>query len=311
MRKIRIIQKGLLTTIQDAGRLGYQQYGMPVSGAMDLVSLRLANLLVGNSPDEACLETTFLGPEIEFLADAEIAVCGAETDLRLNGSPIALNCNHRICRGDMLKLGTCKRGLRNYIAFAGGLDVPVVMGSKSTYLRGKLGGWQGRALENGDVLPLGEARPFQQRSLTDNPTCLPQPTNEIRIIAGSEVTAFTREGLQIFLNCTYTVSPQSDRMGYRLSGPPVAHKTGADILSSGIANGTIQVPSHGEPIIMLADRQTVGGYTKIANAISADLPLLGQMRPGDCMRFIEVKTEEAQRLLQDQIDRVKAAVKQG
>jgi len=300
MRKVRIIQAGLLSTVQDAGRHGYQQYGMPVSGAMDAVSLQIANRLVGNAPDEACIETTLLGPEMEFLADAEVAVCGAECELWINGQFVELNRNHALKKGDVLKVGTARKGMRSYLAFAGGLDVPVVMGSKSTYLRGKLGGFKGRALKAGDEIDLGEARPFRQRSLRSNPICLPAEMNEIRVIAGSEASAFTQTGLTTFLNETFSISPQSDRMGYRLTGPKVEHRSGADILSSGIANGTIQVPAHGEPIIMLADRQTVGGYTKIANVITVDLPLLGQMRPGNQLRFREIQTVEAQQLLIEQ-----------
>lgn len=308
MRKIRIINKGLLSTLQDAGRFCYQQFGMPVSGAMDVVSLQTANRLVGNAPTEACLETSLLGPEIEFLAAAEIAVCGAETEISINGQPVSANTNHEVKAGDILKLGTSKRGLRNYLAIAGGFDVPLVMGSKSTYLRGKLGGFEGRALQNGDELLLGPEQAFVHRRIQRPLLHLPDAENEIRFIPTSEASAFTQEGLKAFLSGEYSISPQSDRMGYRLSGPKIAHKSSADILSSGIANGSIQVPSHGEPIIMLADRQTVGGYTKIGNVISVDLPLLGQMRPGEKLRFREISTEKAQQLLAEREELLKAAV---
>ncbi len=307
MADFRIINPGLLTTVQDAGRSGFQQYGMPVSGAMDWISFRLANILVGNPTNEACLETTFMGPEIEFLESSEFAVTGAEIRITLNGEPIASNQNHIAHKGDILKLETAKNGFRNYIAFSGGIEVASIMGSKSTYMRGKLGGYKGRALQSNDELNCGiKPSSFKHRKVTNALFQLPKAHNTIRVIPANEVNAFTFEGLQTFLDEVYTISPQSDRMGYRLNGKKIAHKEGADILSSGIANGTIQVPSHGEPIIMLADRQTVGGYTKIANVISADLPLLGQMKPGDKIRFKEVNVYTAQQAYKDIIKELKS-----
>ena len=195
------------------------------------------------------------------------------------------------------------------MALAGGIDVPLVMGSKSTYLRGKLGGYCGRALQQGDVIETGSSDKFQQRQINPDSFILPKETNKIRVIAAIESKSFTFNGIEKFLNEEYTVSSQSDRMGYRLNGPRIEHHEGADILSAGIANGTIQVPAHGEPIIMLADRQTVGGYTKIANVISTDLPLLGQLKAGDKIRFVEVRLDEAHRLMWEQKKNLERAVK--
>ncbi len=298
MGTIRIHNPGLLTTVQDLGRFGYQQFGMPVAGAMDTYSLKLANYLVGNHRGEACLEASIMGPEIEFLADALIAVCGAEAPLLLNDLEIEMNTSLQIQKGDVLRFGMIKKGCRLYISFAGGIDIPILMGSKSTYLRANIGGFHGRALKLGDELSIGDApRKFVQRSLKPM-DLLPIKTHQhIRFIAGSEISRFSFEGIKTFLNSDYTISPKSDRMGYRLSGAKIEHKDGADIISSGISNGAIQVPADGEPIIMLADHQTVGGYTKIANVITVDLPLLGQMKAGDTIHFSEIRLNEAQALL--------------
>ncbi|MBK3518583.1 5-oxoprolinase subunit C family protein [Carboxylicivirga marina] len=308
MGKIKILKPGLLSTIQDLGRVGYQQFGMPVSGAMDTHALQMANLLVGNKPSDACIEATLMGPEIEFMTDAQIGLAGALSDVTINNIPVDAFTNHLVKKGDVLKTDIFKQGSRLYIAIAGGFDVPVVMGSQSTYLRGKLGGYGGRALQEGDEIEIGKGRAICQRRL--NPDCLllPQNTNTINVIAAIESEAFTLAGITNFLSENYTVSSQSDRMGYRLNGPHIAHRHGADILSAGIANGTIQVPAHGEPIIMLADRQTIGGYTKIANVISADLPLLGQMKAGDKIRFKEVRLDEAHRLLREQNEMLLRAI---
>jgi len=309
MAKIRILKPGLLSTLQDMGRVGFQKFGMPVSGAMDTNALQIANLLVGNAPGEACIEATLMGPEIECLADGEMAVSGAMTDVFINQQAIDRHVNHQLRKGDVISFGPVRRGCRLYIAFAGGFDVPCVMGSKSTYLRGKLGGYKGRVLQQGDEIKLGAVTQYKKRRLMNDGPRLPNPVNNIRIIAAAESKAFTFNGIEKFLNEIYTVSAQSDRMGYRLTGPPVKHLQGADILSAGIANGSIQVPAHGEPIIMLADRQTIGGYTKIANVISIDLPLLGQLKAGDEIRFVEVRLDEAHQLMQEQKRYINSAVK--
>ncbi len=297
MSTIRIHQPGLLTTIQDLGRFGYQQYGMPIAGAMDTHSMRLANYLVGNSSGEACLEATLLGPEIEFLADSCIGICGGVAPTTINPNPVELNRTLFVKKGEVLRFDMMRSGCRLYIAFAGGIKVPKVMGSKSTYLRGKIGGFNGRKLESGDEIEVGGKTVHEIRTIPSECLLPLQSIQNIRIISGPEINRFTFEGIQAFLNSEYSISPQSDRMGYRLSGSKITHNNRADILSSGLANGAIQVPSHGEPIIMLADHQTVGGYTRIANVITVDLPILGQMKAGDKIRFKEVKLDEGHDLL--------------
>lgn len=309
MGKIKIHNQGFLTTVQDLGRFGFQQFGMPVAGAMDSHSLKLANYLVGNDIGEACLEVTFLGPEIEFLSDALIAVCGGKTVLKINDSEAEMNTSLSLKKGDVLSFGMMKTGCRLYIAFAGGIDVPVLMGSKSTYLRAKIGGFNGRSLIVGDELKIGDPpKYFQYRTLNSSFLLNFKSQQDIRFIVGSEVSRFTFEGIATFLKSEYTISPKSDRMGYRLSGPKIENKENADIISSGISTGAVQVPGHGEPIIMLSDHQTVGGYTKIANVISLDLPLLGQMKAGDSIRFSEVRLPEAQKLLIEHQQKMNALI---
>lgn len=306
MGHIRIHNPGFLTSVQDLGRFGFQQFGMPVAGSMDRYSMQLANSLLGNNAGEACLEATFLGPEIEFKSTALIAVCGGEIPLMLNNREAEMNSSLSVTTGDVLSFGVMKSGCRLYIAFSGGIDVPVIMGSKSTYLPAKIGGFQGRALQAGDELNIGNfPKDFKIRSLKFDDLLPIKTKQNIRFIVGTEINKFTIEGISTFLNSEYTVSQQYDRMGYRFQGPKIEHKEDADIISSAICNGAIQVPASGEPIIMLADRQTIGGYTKIANVISVDLPLLGQMKAGDKIRFSEVRLNEAQDLLKSQNDKLK------
>jgi len=288
----------MLTTVQDKGRYGYQRYGMPIAGAMDVFSLRLANLLVGNDVDAACLETTFTGPEIHFTADGAFALTGADMGPALNGVPVSINRALKVGRGDTLSFSGLKNGFRTYIAFAGGINVPEVMGSRSTYLRANLGGFAGRALEAGDELQLGEMNgAIRETAIPDDLVPRYQSDQTIRIISGPEVNRFTMDGIHSFLTSEYRITEKSDRMGYRLAGKPVAHtEAGADIISSGISRGTVQVPGNGQPIILMADRQTTGGYTRIACVISADLTLVAQMKPGDIIRFREVTIDRAQEI---------------
>lgn len=289
-----------MTTIQDLGRYGFQKFGMPVSGAMDTYSMQLANWLVSNPRYEACFEITFQGPEIEFQCDTMISLCGAPIDASINGKMIETSSSYRVFKGDILKTGNVTRGLRTYLAIDGRIMVPKVMGSKSTYLRGRLGGFQGRKITDGDVIEIHACGFASERDLPYEFRRFYPASQTLRIIPGTEVAQFEFSGLATFLSSEYTVSPQNDRMGYRLTGPVIAHKAGADIISSGITNGSIQVPGHGQPIIMLADHQTVGGYTQIANVISVDLPLISQLKTGDKIRFKEINLDEAQSLLEKQ-----------
>ena len=329
MATVIVKTAGLLTTVQDRGRYGYQRFGMPVSGAMDVFSLELANLLVGNDPGDACLEATISGPELEFTGPTWVAITGADMDPRLNGQGIPMNTTIDVRPGDRLWFRGLRSGCRAYIAFAGGISVPPVMGSRSTYLRAGIGGFQGRALMPGDELPIGDETliPSGDRFLLKGAEPLSPPgrlssdyarrkpplkklpeglipeykhEQTIRIISGPEAHYFEITGLRSFLSTDYTVTAQSDRMGYRLSGESIRHKEGmTNIISAGISLGTVQVPGDGQPIILMADRQTSGGYARIANVITADLTLLAQMRPGDVIRFRETTLEHARKLYLD------------
>jgi antagonist of KipI len=298
MPGIIIESPGLLTTVQDQGRFGYQRYGMPVSGAMDTFSLHLANALVGNKANEACLETTFTGPEIVFKDPGVIAITGADMNPIKNGKPVLLYKTIEVNRGDRLSFTGLRNGCRSYIAFAGGINVPVVMGSRSTYLRGKIGGHEGRSLKAGDELILGEATgKVKLKEIPREKIPRYRSSQTIQIIPGPEVRRFELEGIRHFLTCEYKVTDQSDRMGYRLFGREIEQLLAkADIISAGVTFGTVQIPGNGQPIILMADRQTTGGYTRIANAISFDLTLLAQLKPGDRIRFREISLEKAQEL---------------
>ena len=296
---IRVLKPGMFTTVQDLGRHGYQEFGMPVAGAMDELALRLANRLVGNPEGEAALEMTLLGPRLELLQDAALAVTGADLEAAVDGELLPLWESVWLPKGSVLAFGRPRSGVRAYVAFAGGIDVPQVMGSKSTYVRGRLSGFQGRTLQPDDVIPLGESpTPNVRRRLA--PHRVPQPSNTARVVLGPQDDHFTPESVDLFLGSTYRVSPVSDRMGYRLDGPTLKHRAGADIISDAIPPGAVQVPGHGTPIVMLADRQTTGGYPKIATVISADLRVLAQLAPGDSLSFRAVSVEEAVAALRQQ-----------
>ena len=287
---------GVLTTIQDEGRYGYEQFGMSPAGPMDQNAFRTANLLVGNPMGESALEATVLGPALRFDQDNVVAVTGADMGPPLNGQPCPMYQAVAVRAGDLLRLGAAKTGCRAYIAFAGGLDVPQVMGSRATALQNKVGGWQGRKLAKGDQLGFRAPNPGLPL-----PRAVPAPAPAgreavIRVILGPQDDRFTREGIDTFLSQPYTVSKDFDRMGCRLEGPVIQHETDGNIISDGMVTGAIQVPTSGQPIIMLAERQTVGGYTKIATVISADLPLVGQRKTGDVIRFQAVTVEEAHQL---------------
>jgi antagonist of KipI len=294
-----VIEPGLLTTVQDLGRGGYEQFGVPVSGAMDGYALRAANRLVGNPWHAAGLEITLAGPRLRATRGCLIAVCGADLGLRVHRWGMPTWTAIYVRRGWEISFEGRRSGCRAYLAVAGGIAVPPVMGSRATYLRGGFGGHQGRALRAGDALPVGEPA----CSLTDqagrglpesaHPRYSDAPTLEV--ILGPQDDCFTQDGIDTFLTSEYAVSGTSDRMGYRLEGPTIAHKTSADIVSDGIALGAVQVPANGQPIVMMTDRQTTGGYTKIATVVSADIPLLAQCVPGGSrVRFRATTVKAAQ-----------------
>ena len=293
---ITVLNPGLMTTVQDQGRIGYQQFGVSVSGVMDPRSAALANILVGNDEKEAVLECTMMGPHLQFNQANCIAITGGDLMPTLDGKPIPNYTAVKVEAGQVLKFTMPKSGCRAFIAFAGGLDIPEVMGSRSTYMKAKIGGMEGRKLQKDDVIgfraPKAELKNMNFRSMASE--FVPRKEYTIRVVLGPQDDYFTDAGIQTFLSQVYTVTAEFDRMGCRLEGEAIAHKEGGDIISDGIAFGAIQVPSSGKPIIMLGDRQTTGGYTKIANVISVDFRILAQLKQGDKVRFEQVSVKFAQ-----------------
>lgn len=302
MHICNVVDGGFSTTVQDLGRYGYQRFGVPVSGAMDLFAFRAANILVGNPQEAAALEITLLGPRLQFLCDTVLALTGADLEPRLDNRPIAAWRPVVVPEGSELAFGRARDGLRAYLAIAGGVDVPLVLGSRSTFVRAALGGLNGRPLRSGDRLHACgdppqrvEAREFPHEDMP-----FYGRDHRVRVVLGPQDDAFSPEGIATFLSATYTVSPKSDRIGCRLEGPRVQHRGSADIVSDGIPFGAVQVAGDGFPIVLVADRGTTGGYTKLATVISADLPLLAQAVPGDRVGFREVSLAEAHRALHEQ-----------
>ncbi|KAA3440077.1 5-oxoprolinase subunit C family protein [Rufibacter hautae] len=310
---IKVEKPGLLTTVQDLGRYGYQKQGMVVSGAMDSFALRLANLLTGNPENTAALEITLSGPRLRFQEDSLIALAGANLSPKLNGTPVPIHRPIFVRKETLLEFGAAVQGCRAYLAVAGGIDVPLVMGSAATYARAALGGWQGRSLQKGDVLPLISATSEQLRhwqekcpagesflvstwGLSPNllPTYREHPT--LRVLPGPEYGLFSENTQETFWHAEFKVSPASDRMGYRLDGPSLQLQEPLELLSSAVTFGTVQVTTSGNPIILMAEHQTTGGYPRIGQVISADLPLLVQVRPGSKLRYRQVALSEAHQL---------------
>ena len=287
---LEVQSPGLLTTVQDLGRSGFRAFGMPLSGALDPFSLAAGNLVVGNGPGAAGLEVTLVGPGLAFRSERLVCVTGGDLSPRVNGRAIPCWEGVLLREGDVLTFGGAgPGGARCWVCVGGGIDTPPVMGSRSTYLRGKLGGYKGRRLEKGDILPLGVPDILSPRGEGFavpgelRPGFIEGPV--VRVIPGPQEGHFTEEGLEVFYKSSYCIDPGSDRMGYRLRGPAVHHREGADIISDAVPWGAVQVPGNGLPIIMMADGQTTGGYPKIAAAISADLGLLAAAAPGDSLSF--------------------------
>ena len=286
---------GPLTTVQDAGRFGYQSSGIRPCGVMDTAAYEAANILVGNENGEAVLEMTFLGAALTFQTAAWAALTGADMAATLDGASVERYRAIKIEAGQTLAVGMAASGCRGYLAVRGGINVPSVMGSRATDIGAKLGGFAGRALKAGDVLP---TRAVDDWTPTDVRCTPPVYESEItvRVIPGPQDDAFTPKGTDTFFSAPYEVSPNSDRMGIRLDGAEIESVNGTDIVSDGIVFGSVQVPSGGKPIVLMADHQTTGGYAKIGTVISFDLPKLAQARPGDTVRFVRISAEEAQAL---------------
>ena len=284
-RTVTVLRPGLFTTIQDAGRWGHQSSGVPVSGALDRISYRTANALAGNPGDAAALEVTLVGPELRFEQGARVAVAGADLAAYLDGVPVppaaAMTCR----AGSVLRFGERRRGARAYVAFDGGIDAAPVLGSRATHAGAALGGLEGRALAAGDRLPLGSAlAPDGPRAALPRLDA-PGGGVRLRILPGPQDDFFPEAALDVLERGRYTVTPQSNRMGYRLTGPHLPRLEGREMISDAAFTGGIQVPPSGEPILLMHDRQTTGGYPQIATVITADLPLAGQLAPGDWVEF--------------------------
>ncbi len=308
MRRILVESSGLFSTVQDRGRYGYQRYGIPPSGAMDEFAFQVANILVGNERNAAGIEITLAGFSVKFEENFEIAVTGADLGPTLNGQGVESWRSTHVKCGDVLRFEKLKKGFRAYLCVSGGIDVPVVFGSRSTYARMNMGGYHGRKLQRGDALLVGELSAFPTSSMEVDSSIISSvySPRKIRVILGPESKRFSKRDIEHFLSSPYHVTTQSDRMGYRLKGPLLNSKRRShDIVSNGIVTGAIQVPANGQPIIMMAEHQTVGGYAKIATVISADIPLLAQMKPGDEIHFERTTLEEAQRAYKQMQDILK------
>jgi antagonist of KipI len=282
---IEVIDAAPLTTVQDLGRYGFQRYGVPVSGALDPFALRVANLLVGNDEHLAALETTLAGPILRFLIDSVVAITGGDLRPTLDDLFLPMWEAVPVPRGSTIGFRETRRGARAYLAVAGGFDVPIVLGSRSTFVRSRFGGFEGRPLQAGDRLAVPEDRPQvvgRRMAARDVPIHASRQT--LRVVPGPQDEVFAPDAMRRFLTSTYTISRQSDRMGYRFDGPRILQKSSADIVSDGTPAGAVQVTGDGLPIVLLADRGTAGGYTKIATVISVDVARLGQMKPNRATR---------------------------
>ncbi|MFC0272731.1 biotin-dependent carboxyltransferase family protein [Metabacillus herbersteinensis] len=315
---IKIIKPGLLSTIQDKGRHGFQKDGVVVSGAMDTVSFRIANLLVGNDENAAAIEVTLLGPVVMFLQDAFISICGADFPASIDGEGIPLWATIFVRKGSKLRFGSTHTGCRAYLAVAGGFQIETIMESKSTYLRAKLGGLHGRALDVEDEISFEPPNeritkllsiytkkslklPFikMKWSISFNSFSHSRAPKRIRVLEGEQFDFFSQVNQLALFSQPFTISTEADRMGYRLSGNKLYVNSSESMVSEAIPVGTIQVPPDGNPIILLADRQTIGGYPKIGQVACIDLPAVAQLKPGDTLSFVKIDLETAQRKLLD------------
>jgi antagonist of KipI len=294
MKIFNVLKPGLFTAVQDLGRFGYLKHGIPISGAMDTFSLIAANLLVENNPGDACLETTLIGPELQALSKIQIAITGGATAPKINGNQCHMWQTLEMQEGDVLSFGKMESGCRAYLSMRGGVDVPLILGSRSTYVRGSFGGLEGRHLRISDVIEGFETLPLKTGFFMPDKH-VPQFLDEfmVHVILGPQNEMFTDKALETFLSSKYYVTPEADRMGYRLKGSALEHRGKAEIISDALLPGAIQVPKNGMPIIIMRDAQTTGGYPKIAVAITPDVCLLGQAKPSDVIRFEEVSILQA------------------
>lgn len=309
----QIVSGGLLTTVQDLGRPRTQRQAVPVCGAMDTMGLRLANIVVGNEDGAAALEATLIGPALRFDGLALIAVGGADLSATVDSAPLARWRPALVPAGSVLRFGRPEAGCRAYVAIAGGIDVPPVFESRSTYVRAAFGGLAGRALRDGDRITFGEPSALARKiaaslhSETPGPsfaswyagaTLRPRYASEptVRLIPGAHTESLDTTSRTALFSERFRVSASSDRMGYRLEGLPLKLRERVEILSEGVTFGTMQLPPGGAPIVLMADGQTTGGYPRIGEVASVDLPLVAQLKPGDHVRFAAISLDDAQRL---------------
>jgi allophanate hydrolase len=299
---LKVLSPGLHTTVQDLGRIGYQDIGVPVSGALDGIGLRLANALVGNPQGTAALEILVSGPILEIAADStRLALVGAGASLGVrdkNARAVAAGESVTVQRCGIVQIALGRQSAC-YLAVEGGIAVPRVLGSASTYVRAVLGGLNGRALQRDDIVPLVRTCASERIELRAPAPPLAPADQPIRVVLGPQQKSFRKEAFATLLDAEFRVSKDTDRMGMRLDGPVLRHRRGWDIVSDAIATGSIQVPGSGQPIVLLADHQTTGGYPKIATVISADFPALSRLRPGDPLRFVSVELEAAENICRE------------
>lgn len=312
---LKIIKPGLLTTIQDLGRTGYRHHGVVSSGAMDRNAHRIANWLLGNNESSATLEITLMGPIIEAQEDALVAITGADLSPTIFGKPIANNRPIFLKKGSIIHFDRMKRGCRAYLAIGGGINVPKVMNSRSTDLRAKLGGYHGRSLATEDILYIGkysehtkhiishlrnqanQMDDFYQADWSVGRVSKIDDTYPIRVMKGRQFDWFTKESQASLVNKQFRITAASNRMGYRLDGNKLSQPKSQEMISEAVRFGTVQVPSDGNPIVLMADSQTTGGYPKIAEVATVDLPRLAQKKPGDMIDFTWITHKEAEQLL--------------
>jgi antagonist of KipI len=308
---LKVLKPGLLTTVQDLGRSGYQQYGVVVGGALDGLAARTANLIVGNGDNAAVIEMAQTGPDLQFTREALVAWCGADFDARVGGEPLPCDRAVRVAAGETVSFGFARSGLRAWLAVAGGVDVPLVMGSRSTYRRAGIGGHQGRPLVAGDrlnVFPAGERTRHVLATLraggkrattwTVRPGTLGKPAaaGVVRAVRGPEWDWFTPEAQHQFFATDWQTTKEADRMGVRLDGPVLALAKAREMVSAAVNAGVVQVPAGGRPIVLLPSRQSVGGYPRLAAVAAVDLRQFTQLRPGDTVRFQEISLAVAHEL---------------
>ena len=308
MNSLSVLSPGLLTTVQDLGREGFGTIGVSASGAADVLALRVGNKLLGNPESAAGLEMTLLGGAFQFSGNTQIAITGSDFGAILDGQAVALNTVLQVASGQTLQFGPTKAGARTYLCVRGGIDVPPVLGSRSTHLLSSLGGLEGRALRKGDILGIGDDSKCGPASFsTMNRRSLESARNIVRVTKGPQWDSFSEETKRNFLRQSYVVTEEANRMGIRLKGSEHELQSTGEMITEGVSLGAIQVTPGGQPIILFVEQQTTGGYPKIANVIAADLHKVGQLRPRDEFRFELVTMERARELFLEQ-ERLIAAI---